>query len=89
MTRATLKTVKPRSEASILMYAPDPFVNIKIMQSFAEGYPFDDFFVIGIKQADLQALADWLLVAPPEIYKPLETLSRKLESFLLNESNKR
>lgn len=76
------KTVKPRREAGIVMYA-DPFVDIKLMQSFSEGYPLDEFFVTGIKRADLSALADYLLSAPPEIYQPLKTLSRKLERFLM------
>jgi hypothetical protein len=79
------KTVKPRKEAGVVMYA-DPFVDIVLRQSFSEGYPFDEFFVTGIKRADLQALADYLLSAPPEIYQPLKTLSRKLEYFLLVEA---
>lgn len=81
----TSREVHPRTEASIVTYFPDPFVNIALRQSYSEGYPYDEFFVTGIKKADLQALADYLVTAPPEIYEPLETLSRKLEHFLMQD----
>lgn len=79
------KTVQPRKEAGIVLYA-DPFVDIVLRQSFSEGYPLDEFFVTGITREDLQALADYLLSAPREIYGPLKTLSQKLERFLLTEA---
>lgn len=69
----------------IEMYLPFPGFwghNVRVTTFMSEGYPTGELAIEGLTWDNLQAIADWMIGLPPELYKTVKVPHQILEGTL-------